>query len=96
MVCLCMSEKQRERERQQYRPVSGTQSYLSAEQYSQHTSDFHLLFNRDFIYSSNVHVCACVLGKGPACMASMPSLADACMFLGLFSLLLYLHDGNFK
>lgn len=84
MVCACMRKK--ERERPQYRPVSGTQSNLSAEQYSQHTSDLHLLFNRDFIYSGNVHVCACVLGKGLACMVSMPSLAGVCIFFGLIFL----------
>lgn len=54
MVCACM--RMRERERAQCRPVAGTQSDASAEKYSQHTSDVHLLFNRDFIYSANVHV----------------------------------------
>lgn len=90
MVCACMKT----RETIWCRPVSGTPSHPSAEQYSQHTSDCYLLFSRVFIYSANVHVSLkslahtfAVLSLGCVWIAKMCNFfflerCGGCLFLG--------------
>lgn len=67
---------ERNRERAMCRPVSGTQSNPSAKQYSQHTSDLHLLFKRDFIYSANVHVCLKMASLQVLCVKTWVGLLE--------------------
>lgn len=55
MACACTGGKKEVES--PGRPVGGTRSDPSAEQYSLHTSDLHQLFKGHFIYSANVLVC---------------------------------------
>lgn len=91
LVCLCMRKK---RESHCSTGQSVARNRTSQWNNIHNIHQISIYYLTESLSVLQMHVCACVLG--PACMASMPSLADACIFFSLFSLLLHLHDGNFK